>query len=58
MEKLGKSQSLIINIVLIGKILCSTTPPFLLAFEIFNKKVHNCLVNYVTSSNVIHFDVF
>jgi hypothetical protein len=28
-------------------------PPFLLMFEVFNQNLHNCLVDYGASSNVI-----
>lgn len=31
----------------------SHTPPFLLAFELFNKNLHNCLVNSGASSNIM-----
>ena len=33
------------------------TPPFLLTFEIFNMNVHNFLVDYDTSSNVMPYVV-
>jgi len=32
-------------------------PPFLLSFEIFNFNVHNCLVDFVASLNVMPFSV-
>ena len=35
----------------------SQTSPFLLTFEIFNQNVHNCLVDYWASSNVIPYSV-
>ena len=38
---------------LIGKNSKSTTPPFLLTFEIFNRNVHNCMVDSGASSNVM-----
>ena len=31
--------------------------PFLLTFEIFNRNVHNCLVDYGASSNVMPYSV-
>jgi hypothetical protein len=33
-------------------------PPFLLTFEIFNRNVHNCMVDSIASSNVIPLSVF
>jgi hypothetical protein len=53
-EKLGKYQSSIINTALIGKRYHSMTQ-FLLAFENNNKKVHNCLVDSRSSSNVMPY---
>lgn len=44
---LGKSQPLVVNTALVSKKYCSMTPPFLLTFEMFNKKVHNCLVDHL-----------
>ena len=35
----------------------SQTPPFLLTFDIFNRNVHNCLIDYGASSNVIPYSV-
>ena len=35
----------------------SFVPPFLLTFEVFNKNLHNCLVNLGASSNVISLSV-
>jgi hypothetical protein len=35
----------------------SQTPPFLLTFEIFNCNVHNYLVDYGASSNVMSYSV-
>jgi hypothetical protein len=32
-------------------------PPFLLTFEIFNRNVHNCMVDYGASSNVMPWSV-
>jgi hypothetical protein len=32
-------------------------PPFLLTFKIFNKNVHNCMVDYGASSNVIPWSI-
>ena len=42
---------------LIGKKSRSQTPPFLLTFEIFNRNVHNCLVDSGDSSNVMPYSV-
>ena len=33
----------------------SQTPPFLLTFKIFNHNVHNCLVDFGASSNVMPY---
>jgi len=41
------------DLFLIGDISISHTPPFLLTYEIFNRKVHNCLVDSGTPSNVV-----
>ena len=41
------------NIALIGGRSRSHTPPFLLTYEIFNKNLHNCLVDYGASSNIL-----
>ena len=38
--------------LLIGRKSRSHTPPFLLTFEIFNRNVHNCLVDSRALSNV------
>ena len=42
---------------LIGKNSKSTTPPFLLTFDIFNRNVHNCIVDFGASSNVMSLSV-
>ena len=42
---------------LIGKNSKSTTPPFLLTFEIFNRNVHNCMIDFGASSNVMPYPV-
>jgi hypothetical protein len=42
---------------LIGKRSRSQTPPFLLTFEIFNRNVHNCLVDSGASSNVMPYSI-
>ena len=42
---------------LIGRKSRSQTPPFLLTFDIFNRNVHNCLVDSGASSNVIPYSV-
>jgi hypothetical protein len=40
-----------------GKKSKSQTPPFLLTFEIFNHNVHNYLVDFGASSNVMPYAV-
>ena len=42
---------------LIGRKSRSQTPPFLLTFEIFNRNVHNCLVDSRASSNVMPYSI-
>ena len=42
---------------LIGRKSRSQTPPFLLTFDIFNRNVHNCLVDSGASSNVMPYFV-
>ena len=42
---------------LIGKNSKSTTPPFLLTFDIFNRNVHNFMVNSGALSNFMPFSV-
>ena len=42
---------------LIGRKSQSQTPPFLLTFDIFNRNVHNCLVDSGASSNVMPYSV-
>jgi hypothetical protein len=51
-----KSQ-VVVNTFLSGQISRSTTPPFLVTFEIFNKNVHNCMMDSCGSSNVIPLKV-
>ena len=41
------------NISLIGGRSRSHTPPFLLTYEVFNKNLHNCLVDSGASSNIL-----
>jgi hypothetical protein len=41
--------------ILIGRKSRSQTPHFLLTFEIFNRNVHNCLVDFGASSNVMPY---
>jgi hypothetical protein len=36
---------------------CKNVPPFLLTFEIFNRNVHNCMVDSRASSNVMPWSV-
>lgn len=47
-----------INNALIGHKSRSQTAPFLLTFEVYNNKLHNCLVDYGASINVIPYVVF
>ena len=42
---------------LIGRKSRSQTPPFLLTFEIFNRNVHNYLVDSGDSSNVMPYSI-
>jgi hypothetical protein len=42
-------QNSAVNATIIGKKYVSQTPPFLLTFEIFNKNVHNCLIDFRAS---------
>lgn len=46
------------NISLIGGISKSHTPPFLLTFEIFNKNLHNYLVDSGVLSNILPKTVY
>jgi predicted aspartyl protease len=46
-----------VDVTLIGKRSRSQTPHFLLTFEIFNRNVHNCLVDSGASSNVMPYSV-
>ena len=41
------------DIALIGGRSRSYTPPFLLTYEVFNKNLHNCLVDSGASSNIL-----
>ena len=41
------------NIALIGGRSRSHTPPFLLTYEVFNKNLHNCLMDSGASSNIL-----
>jgi hypothetical protein len=56
-EKTTQKFSSNINVALIGDKLGSHTPPFLLTFEIFNRNVHNCLVDSKASSNVMSYSM-
>ena len=42
---------------LIGKNSKSTTPYFLLTFEIFNQNVHNCMIDSRASLNIMPYSV-
>lgn len=46
------------DVVLIVDKSNSYTPPFLLTLEIFNKNVHNRLVDYGASSNIMPYEFF
>jgi len=46
-----------INSALIGQKSRSQTPPFLLTFEVFNNKLHNCLVDSGASTNFMSYVV-
>jgi len=46
-----------INNALIGQKSRTQTPPFLLTFEFYNNKLHNCLVDSRASTNVMPYDV-
>jgi hypothetical protein len=46
-----------LNNAIIGKTLKSMTPHFVLTFEIFNINVHNLLIEYGASYNVIPYAV-
>lgn len=50
-DSLNKVDS--IDVILIGDRSNSHTPPFLLTYEIFNKNLHNCLIDLGASSNII-----
>jgi len=58
-QEMGRPPSTSLNIIypidisLIGGRSKSHTPPFLLTFEIFNKNIHNCLINSGASSNIL-----
>jgi hypothetical protein len=56
-EKTTQNISSNVNVSLIGDKFGSHTPPFLLTFEIFNRNVHNCLVDSRASSNVMPYSV-
>jgi hypothetical protein len=43
---------------LIGRKSQSQTPPFLLTFQIFNRNVHNCLVDLRASLNVMPYSIY
>ena len=51
------SQKSSVNASSIGKKSDSSTPPFLLSFEIFNRKVHNCMIDSGASKNVMPYSV-
>jgi predicted aspartyl protease len=56
-EKTTQNLSSNVNVALIGDRSGSHTPPFILTFEIFNRNVHNCLVDSGASSNVMPYSV-
>ena len=41
------------DLIMIGDRSISHTPPFLLTYEIYNKNVHNCLIDSGASSNIM-----
>ena len=47
----------LVNASSIGKKSDSSTPPFLLTFEIYNRKVHNCMIDSGASKNVMPYSV-
>lgn len=58
-HEMGRPPTNVINkvdpndIALIGGRSRSHTPPFLLTYEVFNKNLHNCLVDSGASSNML-----
>ena len=53
-DSLKKSS---VNASSIGKKYDSSTPPFLLTFEIFNRKLHNCMIDSGASKNVMPYSI-
>jgi hypothetical protein len=49
----GPKRQVVVNASLFGKRSRSITPPFLITFEIFNRNVHNFMVDSSVSSNVM-----
>ena len=47
----------LVNASSIGKKSDSSTPPFLLTFEICNHKVHNCMIDSGALKNVMPYSV-
>jgi len=45
------------NAILIGDISNSHTPPFLLSYEIYNRNVHNSLIDSRASSNIMPYSI-
>jgi hypothetical protein len=54
---LGEAQKSTVNTTSIDKKSKLSIPPFLLTFEIFNRNMHNCLVDSGASSNVMPYFV-
>jgi hypothetical protein len=52
-EKIGSKKQFVVNASVIEKRIKSTNPPFLFTVEIFNRNVHNCVVDLGASSNVM-----
>jgi len=50
-------RQVVVNASLSGQRSRSTTPPFFITFEVFNRNVHNCMVDLGASSNVMPFKV-
>ena len=46
-----------VNASSIGKKSDSSTPPFMLMFEICNRKVHNCMIDLGASKNIMPYSV-
>jgi len=56
--KTTPKKHLVVNASLNGERSKWNTPPFILTFEIFNRNVHNCIVDSGASSNVMPVKVY